>query len=109
MWRWRTTILPPSRAATDVLCPGLDNLPLEYGCQILCQDANCTRAQRAMDRLRRWHSKQLLFASYSCCPPFTGCYATIKEGEDPYASLEGPLCDRVCHAKLERDAFYRCV
>ncbi len=47
------------------------------------------------------------YLSYNCCPPYTGCLATVKMGIDPAASLPaGDACQRRCEAKLGH-SFYR--
>ena len=98
---WSTHLISANSASSDYECQGFDDFRADLGCQVKCQDDNCTRAVTVMQRTRGTH------AQYNCCPPYSGCVATLKRGHDSLTSLPGDTCERRCAARLDRDAFYQ--
>ena len=96
---WRTRPAGGSDSI-DIDCPRLDQFRHDVGCQVRCTDDNCTAGWAALHETRGTH------LSFNCCPPYSGCIATAKQGTDPLASLPGDACERRCAAKLST-AFYK--
>ena len=98
--RW-LTVPHAAASASDYQCPGFDQFPGDFGCQLRCGDDNCTSATNVMHKTGGTH------AIYNCCPPYTGCIATLKRGRNDLDALDGDVCERRCAALLDADAFYK--
>lgn len=99
--RWQTRAAPEMASSSDYECRGFDEFTRDRGCQLRCTDDNCSKAVKAL------HATHGSHINYNCCPPYSGCVATLKRGRDALAVLAGDICERRCSARLDREAYYQ--
>ena len=85
----------------DFECPMFDMMKKEPGCQVRCDDSECTHAQKTIAILRS--TQPTAHMVFLHCPLSAGQFVTIKGGDDMRSYMPGDtLCKRRCNGELSR-------